>query len=127
MFTELMMRSAHGAADFMRGPTDQVLPPRTKQVVLHISWPGLPKDFSHYQKSIPAIINGKPMSRAQLGHQVVLAYYEFFGSVRQYNESREKKLKDEDPTKMVFDKLVLLSVCNLGGENWQAEIARLKK
>ncbi|KAL1744956.1 hypothetical protein HDZ31DRAFT_18747, partial [Schizophyllum fasciatum] len=118
-----LSRSAHGVGEVLSGAAELVMSPRVQAIRLHICWPGMQRQMD-FVRHVPMVAsNGAPFTRAQVGHQIAKVFHEWYRVSGIYLTGRPPMRPPWDPRVITFEMLLLLSVCHLNGDEWQAEVA----
>ncbi|KAL0064954.1 hypothetical protein AAF712_008076 [Marasmius tenuissimus] len=117
---ELHARGPHALQQMMQGANDAVLAhTRQRKINLHISWPGY--EHAPWCRSIDIMTPAGPITRAHLASIVAHCFSEYIEKT-QYQSTRSPDWR-LGAGGFSLDHIMLLSVCNVGGDEWQAEVA----
>ncbi|KAH7928322.1 hypothetical protein BV22DRAFT_1126613 [Leucogyrophana mollusca] len=121
--TELLHHNARGLVR----PDEKVLDKRLRSINFRIQWPG----YDVYHKEIPAFREGKPITRAELGFDVSMAFAEFIYHINSNRipprEGAESWMISGLSGTIALGNLRLINVRKVGGKDWQADVVAVKQ
>ncbi|KAL0575333.1 hypothetical protein V5O48_006635 [Marasmius crinis-equi] len=117
---ELHARGPHALQQMMQGASDPVLANmRSRKINFHISWPG----YEHvpWCRSIDIITSHGPIMRSHLASIIAHHFAEYIENVQhQGTRNADWRLGRGG---FCLDHIMLLSLCHVGEDEWQAEVA----
>ncbi|RDB19892.1 hypothetical protein Hypma_013120 [Hypsizygus marmoreus] len=116
---ELSTRSANALSQMIQGAEDHVLAHTgLARITLRILWPGY--EHIEWARSVELTVHG-PITRSQLGAAISMNFARFIEKNR--SETARSSEWHIGPNGIRFEHLVLISLCNVFEDVWQADVA----